>query len=204
MLVHYLLRITIKPQIGTRQTSISTRYILYLGDHMNKAILKKTFILPVIMFITEILNTILFIALSFCISVLGFESYMLGNTYSKTKDMIIEILLMFFSLLMYYFIGQKIFKNLGDDKIKKYSAIFTSVIIIISYPVSEFLTQITGEYFITHFVVCSPIAYLMSIPFSASTINHLWESVLALLSPISVLFTWLFSKIEVKKFKKYY
>lgn len=155
---------------------------------MKKILLNKIFMLSIILLITEVLNFIVFSFLNFL--AIAFKSY-IPNDIFENRDVIIAIILMFVSLIMYYFIGKKIFINFGNDKIKKYSAIITSVIIIVSYPVSEFVTQILGEYFIVHMIVCSPIAYFIAMPFATSEINHLYENILALLSPISVLLIYI-------------
>lgn len=155
------------------------------------------------MFLTEILNLIFYFLLNLC-----FSFYISKATPTKDiyiyiyKDVTIEIILMLFSLLIYYFISKKIFVNFGDSKIQKYSAIITAILVIISYPVSELITQITGEYFIIHMQICSPIAYLIAMPFSTSTINHLYEIILMLFSPVSILLIWLFSKIGNRKKKQ--
>lgn len=102
---------------------------------------------------------------------------------------------------MYFCVGIKIFDKIGDEKTKKYSMIITAILIAVSYPVSEILTIVTGQYYLIHMMICSPIASLMAKPVGG--IPYLYELLLVLFSPISVLLIWLFSKIgDRKKSKK--
>lgn len=163
---------------------------------MKKIVLKKSFILCIILFFLELLNLIILYVLRSSIAYFLSKSTNIDNVYN-VSEAISYIVLIIFSLFCYYYIGRKIFAKFGSKNIKKYVAIISSIIIILSYPFSEFITRISGEYFIIHLMVCSPIAYVMSIPFSANEI--IWVVFLALISPISVLFIWLFSKNEKLK-----
>lgn len=150
---------------------------------MKKINLKELFLLPVWIFITEILNTIF-------LSVLGFLS---------ENDTVRYVVLAILSLLMYYYIGKKILVKLNDNKIGRYSFYITSVLIMLSYPFSEFLTRKTGVYFIFHMLVCSPIANLMVMPFDLIDMPYEIAILLyALFSPVNVILIWLFSKIRKK------
>lgn len=149
---------------------------------MGKISFKKFLILPLALFVTEILNSIIFIAIC----------------NLTINDTIRFSVLAVFSLLMYYFIGKKIFAKITDEKTRKYSAVVTSALIMISYPLSEYLAEITGEYFIVHIAYCSPIANLIGIPLSSIQNDILSMTLLTILSPISVVLIWLFSKIKKK------
>ena len=149
---------------------------------MDKINFKKFLILPLALFVTEILNSIIFIAIC----------------HLTINDTIRFSVLAVFSLLMYYFIGKKIFAKITDEKTKKYSAVITSVLIMISYPFSEILSRITGEFFIVHIAYCSPIANLIAIPFSTFQNDILSVILITIFSPISVVLIWLFSKIKKK------
>lgn len=54
----------------------------------------------------------------------------------------------------------------------------------------------TGIYFIVHMEICSPIGNVLAYPFSEIPI--LYESLLIIFSPISILLIWLFSKTNIK------
>ena len=149
---------------------------------MGKISFKKFLILPLALFVTEILNSIIFIAIC----------------NLTINDTIRYIVLAVFSLPMYYLIGKKIFAKITDEKAKKYSAVITSVLIMISYPLSEYLTEITGEYFIVHIAYCSPMANIIAIPFSTFQNDILSVILITIFSPISVVLIWLFSKIKKK------
>lgn len=159
---------------------------------MRKIVLKRSLILCVIIFILELLNLILYYFLRNFIASFIFKST-IDEIYDKS-EVISYIVLIIFSLFSYYYIGKKIFVKLGSKNTRQYVAINSSIIIMLSYPVSEFITQITGEYFTIHLMVCSPIAYLMAIPFSKNEITFV--VVLVLFSPISVLLIWLFSRTK--------
>ena len=143
---------------------------------MGKIKFKQMLILPLALFVTEILNSIVF----------GIVCYLTEN------DEIRLITVAIFSLVMYYFIAKKIFVRINDKKTKKYSVIITSVLIMISYPFSQYLTEKTGEYFIAHLVLCSPIANFLVAPFN----ENLSMIFLAIFSPVSVVLIWLFSKLN--------
>lgn len=71
---------------------------------MKKILLNKIFMLSIILLITEVLNFIVFNFLN-CLAI-AFKSY-IPNDIFENRDVIIAIILMFVSLIMYYFIGKK-------------------------------------------------------------------------------------------------
>lgn len=150
---------------------------------MKKSNLKEMFLLPILIFITEILNSIILI-------VLGFLS---------ENDAVRYAVLAILSLLMYYYIGKKIIVKLNDNKIRRCSFCITAVLIMLSYPFSEFLTRKTGVYFICHMLACSPIANLMVMPFGLIDTPYEIAILLnALFAPVNVVLICLFSKIKTK------
>lgn len=100
------------------------------------------------------------------------------------------------SLIMYFLLGNMFFSKLTDQKSFGKSAIYVSIIIVISYILSIGATMLTGIYFIVHMEICSPIGNVLAYPFSEIPI--LYESLLIIFSPISILLIWLFSKTNIK------
>lgn len=100
------------------------------------------------------------------------------------------------SLIMYFLLGNMFFSKLTDQKSFGKSAIYVSIIIVISYILSIGATMSTGIYFIVHMEICSPIGNVLAYPFSEIPI--LYESLLIIFSPISILLIWLFSKTNIK------
>lgn len=150
---------------------------------MDKIGLKKLLILPLALFVTEILNGIIFIAVC----------------NLTINDTIRFIVLAVFSLLMYYFIGKKIFAKIKDEKFKKDTAIIASILILVSYPLSLFIAFVFRiEMLLNHIAYCSPIANLIAIPFSTFQNDILSVILITIFSPISVVLIWLFSKVKKK------
>ena len=100
------------------------------------------------------------------------------------------------SLIMYFLLGNMFFSKLTDQESFGKSAIYVSIIIVISYILSIGATMSTGIYFIVHMEICSPIGNVLAYPFSEIPI--LYESLLIIFSPISILLIWLFSKTNIK------
>ena len=100
------------------------------------------------------------------------------------------------SLIMYFLLGNMFFSKLTDRQSFCKSVIYVSIIIVISYILSIGATISTGIYFIIHMEICSPIGNVLAYPFSEIPI--LYESLLCIFSPISILLIWLFSKINIK------
>lgn len=100
------------------------------------------------------------------------------------------------SLIMYFLLGNMFFSKLTDRRSFCKSVIYVSIIIVISYILSIGATMLTGIYFIVHMEICSPTGNVLAYPFSEIPI--LYESLLIIFSPISILLIWLFSKTNIK------
>lgn len=157
-------------------------------------ILKKTVILSLLLSASEIINAIV------CFFAQEWSAYFknrfnLSDDVYSIRDNVSYAVMAIVSLILYYVIGRKIFAKFSSEE-KKYSAIIVSILMVLSYPASELLTEIFGVYFIGHMMICSPLAYVISMFFSEIEINYFLSIIiLGLLSPISVLLIWLFSKI---------
>lgn len=167
---------------------------------MEKNMLKKIGILSVSLFFTEVINILTFLLCQF-LSPYFISKYILSNDIYRTRDNVIYVVMAIVSLILYFIIGRMVFSKFSNEE-KKYSAIIVSILMILSYPVSELLTEISGIYFIVHMIIGSPIAYVIAMPLFEYEINYFLSIIiLGLLSPISVLLIWLFGKIGEKKSK---
>lgn len=111
-----------------------------------------------------------------------------------------EFVTIFVSLFMYFILGKICFSKLTDRESFRKAIIYVSIAIIVSYILSIGATMITGVYFIIHMEICSPIGNILAYPFSK--IPLLYELLLCIFSPVSVLLIWLFSKINMKNYMK--
>ena len=163
-------------------------------------ILKKTVILSLLLLSSEIINAIVcFFAQEW--SAFFIDKFNLPDDAYRVRDNISDVAMVIISLIMYFIIGRKVFAKFNSEE-KKYSAIIVSVLMVLSYPVSELLTEISGVYFIGHMMICLPLAYVITMLFSEIEINYFLSIIIfGLLSPISVVLVWLFSKIGAKKSK---
>lgn len=167
---------------------------------MKKENIKEIFILPIMLIISEVINFIIMFGTREIITKFVSEE---NFTYEffKRLDNISFFVIIIVSLLIYLCVGIKIFDKIGDEKTQKYSMIITAILIVVSYPVSELLTIVTGQYYyFIHMMICSPIASLIAA--LAGDIPYLYELLLILFSPVSILLIWLFSKIGDKKKKQ--
>ncbi len=155
---------------------------------MTKNKLKYTFILLLCLAISEIINGIIFV-LS-----LGKDNYFNGSE---------EGLMILISLILYFVTGKFIVSKFNDKKSKNRALLVTGIIIVLSYLFSMGISINTGQYYLIHMTICSPVGAFMAGP--AENIPYLYELLLTLFSPVSVLLIWIFSyplKEIVKCFKR--
>lgn len=145
-----------------------------VGDDMKKCT-KYFFLLILALAITEMFNGVI---------VFGF------NKFLDVKGEFVSVCV---SLILYFIFGKVFFSRITDNKSFNKSVIYVAIMIVISYIVSLLLTVLTGSYFLFHMAICSPVGNLLAYPFSE--ISGLYELLLFIFSPISVLLIWLFSKI---------
>lgn len=164
---------------------------------MKKNILKKTVILSLSLFITEIINVLICILFRLLIKdKILFYCHNLLMKYDRLTD----VLMVSISLIMYYFIGRTVFAKFSSKE-KKYSAIIVSILTIISCLVAAVISNIVGGYYMTHIIFCSPLPTVIGnyiTNFNLSN-NLLGAFIIIFFTPISVLLIWLFSKIGKKK-----
>lgn len=171
---------------------LSKQYYTFKDKCAQKNVLKKTVILSVSLFAVEIVNYIV------SILIMEWSASFVEQFHDayKIRDNVISVVIDFISLIMYFIIGRIVFVRFSSEE-KKYSAIIVSALIIISYPASMLLTYLTGDYYIVHMELCSPLcAYLV---YPLRNIYGLYEILYTIFSPISVVLVWLFSKIGKKK-----
>lgn len=144
---------------------------------------KYFLLLTLALLITEIFNGVI---------VFGLNKFLDGRE---------EIISVCVSLILYFIFGKVFFSKITDNKSFYKSMIYAAIMIVISYIVSLSLTVSTGGYFLLHMEICSPVGNLLAYPFSE--IPVLYELLLFLFSPISVVLIWLFSKIGSRKKSKH-
>lgn len=143
---------------------------------MNKFFYKNFFVLFIALAVTEIINGIIIFYFG--------EKLPYGGYYLTAV----------LSVVMYFIIGIG-FSKIGNDKSRKYALITIAVLIMISYPLSMIISMATGQYYLIHMIICSPIAYIITPPLDGA----IGDYINILLSPISVVLIWLFSKIGSRK-----
>lgn len=166
---------------------------------MNKKNLKILLLLLIIIFVLEVLNVIVYSLFNFFIIPKIFPAIISGEKIDVLSHLFVTI----FAIITYYIIGKKIFINIDSKNAKCKIAIVLAIIIVISYLIINFF--VFSDLFIAiHWDFFSPVAYTLLLPlqFSENNIPFLFELLLILLSPISVLLIWLFSKIGDKKKKQ--
>ena len=147
---------------------------------MKKLFVRSFFMLFITLAVTELIN--------------GIIIFYFGEMLPHSGYYLAAVL----SVVMYFIIGIG-FSKIGNDKSRKYVLITMTVLIMFSCPFSMIISIATGQYYMLHMMICSPIANLFATPFE-ETSN--WELIISLLSPISVLLIWLFSKIGDRKKKQ--
>lgn len=156
---------------------------------MSKKNLKAFILLLIAMFISEILNGIIYY---------GFYIFVDWSVSDNFIEIICRIIVAIFALLSYLFIGKKIFSKIDGEKAKRKIVIILTVIIAISYPVSAQFSISYGLFYDVYWSMCSPITYLLLLPFLL--IEHampiLYGILFTVFSPISVILIWLFSLIR--------
>lgn len=167
---------------------------------MKRENIKSFFILLIIMFVSEILNCIIYLLFLSLINQLIANGVIPPISGEKT-DIISRIIVAVFALLIYYLVGKTIFSRIGDERAKRNIAILMSIIIALSYPIIAHFSIMFEIFYSIHWSMCSPIADVLLLPFTftKNTVPILFEVVFILLSPISIMLIWLFSKVNVKK-----
>lgn len=149
---------------------------------MTKNKLKYTLMLLLSLAITEIINGIIFVVS------LGKKDYFNGSE---------EWLMILISLILYFVTGKFIVSKFNDKKCKDRALLVTGIIIIFSSFFSMGLSISTGQYYLIHMTICSPIGTFLAKP--AENVPYLYELLLIMFSPISVLLIWLFSRTKKSK-----
>lgn len=169
---------------------------------MNKKDLKHFFILLISMVVSEILNGIVYLSSYSLIGYFITKDFISYVTEEKI-DIICRIIVAIFAVISYFFISKKVLCKFGNEKYKHIALVLLSIIILLSYPLSAHFSILSGWFYSIHWSMCSPIAYVLVLPFLLleKTIPILYEILFVLLSPISVLLIWLFSKIGNRKKK---
>lgn len=166
---------------------------------MNRKDLKYFFILLISMAISEILNGIVYLSSYFLIHNFIAKDLM-SHISGESIDIICRILVVIFAVLSYLFISKKIFCKFSNERSKRIALVSLSVIIVLSYLFARFFSPMGELLNSIHWSMCSPVTYTLFLPFymTGTTIPLLSDLLLALLSPISVLLIWIFSKINMK------
>lgn len=164
---------------------------------MNKKDLKYFLILFLSLLVTEILNEIVFLISYFSVDKLVNKA-ILPKMSMENIDIICRILVAIFAIIQYLFISKKVFCKHSDEKMKRNVLIILAVIIVVSYPLSARFAISSGLFYSTHWSMCSPIAYVLLLPLMNKGLPILYGILSTILSPISVLLIWLFSKIKIK------
>ena len=149
---------------------------------MIKNKIKYTLILLLGLVISEIVNGIIFV------------NFSNKKGYFKSNE---EALTIFVSLIFYFIMGIIVKYKFDDKRSSDKAFIITGKIVMFSYIFSIGLSISTGQYYLIHMMICSPIASLIA--GLAEDIPYLYELLSFLLSPISVVLIWLFSKIGSRK-----
>ncbi len=166
---------------------------------MNRKDLKYFFILLISMVVSEILNGIVYLSSYFLIHNFIAKDLM-SHISGESIDIICRILVVIFAVLSYLFMSKKIFCKFSNERSKHIALVLLSVIIVLSYLFARFYSSMVGLFNTIHLSMCSPVAYALYLPFlmTENTIPLLSDLLFILLSPISVLLIWLFSKINIK------
>jgi len=165
---------------------------------MSKKNLKYFLIVFLSLIIAEILNGIVFLISYFSVEQLVNKS-ILPKMSEENIDIICQIVVAIFAIIQYLFISKKVFCKHSDEKTKRNVLIILAVIIAVSYPLSAHFSILSGLFYSTHWSMCSPIAYVLLLPLMGKEIPILYGILFTILSPISVLLIWLFSKIKIKR-----
>lgn len=166
---------------------------------MNRKDLKYFFILLISMVVSEILNGIVYLSSYFLIHNFIAKDLM-SHISGESIDIICRILVVIFAVLSYLFMSKKIFCKFSNEKSKHIALVLLSIIIFLTYPLSAYFSILSGWFYSIHWSMCSPVADVLLLPFLflEETIPMLYEVLFVLLSPISILFIWLFSKINIR------
>ena len=167
---------------------------------INKKYIKCFFVLLLSMIVLEILNGIVYLFTYFTLNSIitkGFIPYIT----EESVDIICRITVAVFSIISYFFIGKKILGKYDDNKYKRNVLIVLAVTIALSYPLAAYFCIQIGLFYSIHWSMCSPVTYILLSPILLieETIPLLYEILFTLLSPISVLLIWLFSKTKVNQ-----
>lgn len=162
---------------------------------MNRKDLKHFFILLISMVISEILNGIVYLS-SYSLIEYFITKILISYMTAEKIDIICRIIVAIFAVLSYLFMSKKIFCKFSNERSKHIALVLLSVIIVLSYLFARFSSPMGGLLNSIHLSMCSPVAYVLYLP--ETTIPLLTDLLLALLSPISVLLIWLFSKINIR------
>ena len=152
---------------------------------MIKNKIRYTLILLLGLVISEIINGIIFVN----------SLFKKGGVNDLEEGLMISV-----SLILYFIMGNIIKRKFNDKRSKDKALLITGKIIMFSYIFSIGLSLSTGQYYIIHMMICSPIAGLITEP--VDDIPYLYEMLLTFFSPISVVLIWLFSKIGDRKKKQ--
>lgn len=166
---------------------------------MNKKDLKYFFILLISMVISEILNGIVYLS-SYSLIEYFITKILISYMTAEKIDIICRIIVAIFAVLSYLFMSKKIFCKFSNKRSKHIALVLLSVIIVLSYLFARFSSPMGGLLNSIHLSMCSPVAYALYLPFlmTENTIPLLSDLLFILLSPISVLLIWLFSKINIR------
>lgn len=135
-------------------------------------------LLPFLLFVSELIEIVIGMLLN---------SFISNNTLWNITISIV-------SLVLYYIIGSKFFCKVKNDKMKVYSLCFTVLLILGSCILSIVLSYTKTDMFLFHLTFCTPVANTLVSLFPVDKFDYLYEVLIVLFSPLSVLFTWMFSK----------
>lgn len=166
---------------------------------MNRKDLKHFFILLISMVISEILNGIVYLS-SYSLIEYFITKILISYMTAEKIDIICRIIVAIFAVLSYLFMSKKIFCKFSSERSKHIALVLLSIIIFLTYPLSAYFSILSGWFYSIHWSMCSPVADVLLLPFLflEETIPMLYEVLFVLLSPISILFIWLFSKINIR------
>lgn len=145
------------------------------------------FVLPVAHLLTIIVGSIIMI---------------LCERFNCEKN-ITTFLILLFALIIYYFFGARYFNKIDDRKIKLYSCLFTSAVLILIYTIVFILSYTVSSAGLFIVALGSPFADLIAGLFPVEKYKYLYEVLVSVLSPISVLIIIFFAKIQtnIRKYK---
>ena len=143
---------------------------------------KYYIILPALLLILEIIN----------IGVFDLLSMIYHN--DKLNYLIISTI----SITGYYIIGNSFYRKIIKENAQELSLVLTIIIILLSYIVADVLSLYGMDDLLFHLVFGSPVANYITYFFNINKYAYMYEIIVTILSPVSVVLIVIFEKIGRK------